>query len=64
MFLPPCNKVSVGGQVYVEDNTLHVQSRVTISTEDDFSEVETLLHDTGCGCALLLHAPYSKFGLM
>jgi len=27
MFLPPCNKVSI------DDNTLHVQSGVTISTD-------------------------------
>jgi len=30
MFLPLHNKVSV------DDNTLHVQSRVTISTDGDF----------------------------
>jgi len=36
MFLPLCNKVSV------DDNTLHVQSGVTISTNGDFSEGETL----------------------
>jgi len=29
MFLPPRNKV------FVDDNTLHVQSGVTISTDDD-----------------------------
>jgi len=36
MFLPPHNKVSI------DDNTLHVYSRVTISTDSDFSEGETL----------------------
>jgi len=36
MFWPPRNKVSV------DDNTLHVQSGVTISTDGDFSEGETL----------------------
>jgi len=37
MFLPLRNKVSV------DDNTLHVQSGVTILTDGDFSEGETLL---------------------
>ena len=37
--------------VSVED-----MSGVTISTGGDFSEGETLLCDTGCGCALLLRA--------
>jgi len=61
MLLPPHNKVSVGGHVYVDNNTLHVQSGVTISTDSDFSEGETLLCDTVCDSALLLHAPYGKF---
>jgi len=34
--LPPHNKVSV------DDNTQHMQSEVTISTDGDFSEWETL----------------------
>jgi len=46
MLLQPHNKVSVGDM-----------SRVTISTDGDLSEGETLLRDTGCGCALLLRAP-------
>ena len=33
--------------VHACDNTLHVQSRVTISSDGNFSEGETLLHDTG-----------------
>jgi len=41
MFLPLRNKLSV------DDNTLHVQSGVTISTDGDFSEGETIC-DTGC----------------
>jgi len=36
MSLPPRNKVTV------DDNTLHVQSGVTTSTDGDFSEAETL----------------------
>jgi len=36
MFLPPHNKVSI------DYNTLHVQSGVTILTDADFSEGETL----------------------
>jgi len=36
MFLPPRNQVSI------DDNTQHVQSRVTSSTDGDFSERETL----------------------
>jgi len=36
MFLPPRNIISV------DDNTLHVQSGVTISTDGDFLERETL----------------------
>jgi len=64
MLLPSHNKVSMGGQVYVDNNTLHVQSGVTISTDGDFLEWETLLCDTSCGCVLLLHAPYGKFGLI
>jgi len=36
MFLPPRNKVSV------DDNTLHWQSGVTILTDGDFLERETL----------------------
>jgi len=39
MFLPLCNKVSI------DDNTLHVQSGVTISTDGDFSD---FICDTGC----------------
>jgi len=35
--LPPRNKVSI------DDNTLYVDSGVTISTDGDFSEGETLL---------------------
>jgi len=41
MFLPLRNKVSVDG------NTLHEQSGVTILTDGDFSEGETI-RDTGC----------------
>jgi len=43
MFLPPRrpNKVSV------DDNALHVQSGVTISTGGDFSEGD-FIRDTGC----------------
>jgi len=48
MLLPPHNKVSMGGQVYIDDNTLHVQCRVTILTDSDFLEWATLLRDTGC----------------
>jgi len=40
--MPMRNKVSI------DNNTLHVQSRITISTDGDFSEKETI-HDTGCG---------------
>jgi len=50
ILLPLRNKVSMGDM-----------SGVTISTDGDFSEGETLLRDTGCGCVLLLHAPYGKF---
>jgi len=32
----------------VDNNTLRVQSGVTISTDGDFSEGQTLLRDTGC----------------
>ena len=62
MLLPPHNGLH-WGHVYV-DNTLglHVQSRVTILTESDFSEGETLLCDTGS--ALVLRAPCGKFGLI
>jgi len=35
-FFPPRNKVSI------DDNTLHMQSRVIISTDGDFSEGETV----------------------
>jgi len=41
MFLPPHNKVSV------DDNTLCVQYGVTISTDSDFSEAETLYMTLG-----------------
>jgi len=36
MFLPPRHKV------FVDDNTLHVQSAVSISTDGDLLEGETL----------------------
>ena len=64
MLLPPRNKVCIEEHVYVDDNILHVQSGVTILTDGDFSEQESLLYNTSCGCALLLHAPYGKFGLI
>jgi len=54
MLLPLHNKVSVGGDM----------TGVTISTDSDFSEGETLLHHTGYDCALLLRASYGKFGLI
>jgi len=63
MLLLPRNKVSVGRSLRGR-KSLHVQSRVTISTDGNFSEGDTLLLDTGCGCALLLRAPYGKFGLI
>jgi len=46
MFLPLRNEVSV------DDNTLYVQSGVTISTDGDFSEGETIC-DTSCGLACM-----------
>jgi len=36
MLLPPHNKV------FIEENTLHVQSEVSISSDSDFLEGETL----------------------
>jgi len=36
MLLPPRDKVSIGAHVYVDDNTLHMQSRITISTDGNF----------------------------
>jgi len=41
MLLPLRNSLN-GGHIYVINNTLHLQYGVTILTEDDFSEGETL----------------------
>jgi len=48
----------------MDDSTLHVQSRITISTDGDFLEVETLLRDTSCGCALLLVHLFCDYNLV
>jgi len=51
MFLLPRNKVSVN------DNTLHVQSGVTISTDGDFSEGETVFVIPASALSLTLVQP-------
>jgi len=54
MFVPLRNKVSV------DDNTLHVQSGVTVSTDGDFSEGETLFMTSAVCFCVCNHGIYQE----